>query len=268
MTESQDALAHLAWQVELGADEAILDAPGEPVRGGGESQPGTVGDRAGRAGPASRPPREGARQGRRRRRRRGAGAGPGGCRRRPAGPAGRACGFEACELRHGARNLVFSDGNPAGARDDRGRGTGPGRGHPGQALRRARGAASGRDAACHRAVAHRRRRGGRGLHHQHAALATAAEPRSDAGGNLDAAALRAAARGTGGAGGPDPHGQLGLFRPSGQARHHPDARQLGGDAGPPRAADVPPGLSAAQPGGQAGGLGGPPVAQGETSGGP
>jgi hypothetical protein len=27
MTESQDALAHLAWQVELGADEAILDAP-------------------------------------------------------------------------------------------------------------------------------------------------------------------------------------------------------------------------------------------------
>ena len=27
MTESHDALAHLAWQVELGADEAILDAP-------------------------------------------------------------------------------------------------------------------------------------------------------------------------------------------------------------------------------------------------
>jgi hypothetical protein len=39
MTESQDALAHLAWQVELGADEAILDAPVNRFEDGREAEP-------------------------------------------------------------------------------------------------------------------------------------------------------------------------------------------------------------------------------------
>jgi uracil-DNA glycosylase family 4 len=44
-------------------------------------------------------------------------------------------GFEACELRHGARNLVFSDGNPEARVMIVGEAPGTGRGHPGQALR-------------------------------------------------------------------------------------------------------------------------------------
>ncbi|MDG4649853.1 uracil-DNA glycosylase [Roseibacterium sp. SDUM158017] len=121
-TESHDALAQLAWQVELGADEAILDAPVNRF-----DLPETARKAPAPAAPAPAAP---------------APAVPG-----PAAPAvvapaaavvdekavadaatalardtAAAAGslqdlqaslaaFEGCELRHGARNLVFSDGD-------------------------------------------------------------------------------------------------------------------------------------------------------------
>jgi uracil-DNA glycosylase len=105
-------------------------------------------------------------------------------------------GFEGCELRHGARNLVFSDGNPearvmivgeAPGRDEDIQGK-PFVGRAGQLLD-AMLSAIGLSRTAEDASQVR-------LHHQHAALAPAAEPRPDARGDRDAAALRAAARGT------------------------------------------------------------------------
>jgi hypothetical protein len=55
-------------------------------------------------------------------------------------------------------------------------------------------------------------------------------------------------------------------RPSGQARHHPAARHMGGGAGPPRAADVPPAYLLRNPAAKRRGLGRSPVAAGETRG--
>jgi uracil-DNA glycosylase family 4 len=113
MTESQDALAHLAWQVELGADEAILDAPvnrfetveTEAVRAprhcAGLRTPAPAAlaaqtpDKASEAAAAVAQAKALAES---------AGTLP----ELQAALAG----FEACELRHGARNLVFSDGDP------------------------------------------------------------------------------------------------------------------------------------------------------------
>ena len=96
-----DLLAALAWQVELGADEAIGDAP---VNRFELAAPRRLRARAAATG--ARP---------------GAGAGRGaGQRRRSRPPAAtsralRAAmqAFDGCALKHGARNLVFADGNPA-----------------------------------------------------------------------------------------------------------------------------------------------------------
>jgi hypothetical protein len=57
MTESQDALAHLAWQVELGADEAILDAPVNRFEAAESRARYRRPDCRGRGRPAVRPPR-------------------------------------------------------------------------------------------------------------------------------------------------------------------------------------------------------------------
>jgi uracil-DNA glycosylase family 4 len=112
MTESHDALAHLAWQVELGADEAILDAPVNRFEAAEKSSPvpssiaqaiqapapppvAQVPDKAADAAVAVAQ----------------AEALAASARSLPELQAALA-GFEQCELRHGARNLVFSDGNP------------------------------------------------------------------------------------------------------------------------------------------------------------
>jgi hypothetical protein len=113
MTESQDALAHLAWQVELGADEAILDAPVNRFELPQAVRPPAIAQALQDARRRRDWPRT-ARQGEGRR--------PQPPWRRPRRRAERAgtlpelqaalAGFEGCELRHGARNLVFSDGDP------------------------------------------------------------------------------------------------------------------------------------------------------------
>jgi uracil-DNA glycosylase family 4 len=113
LTESQDALALLAWQVELGADEAILDAPVDRFDAVEEPRPVSPS----LAGAVARPPS------------------PAPVPSAPDKAAVAAAavshaqalaasatslpqlqaalaGFEACDLRYGARNLVFSDGNP------------------------------------------------------------------------------------------------------------------------------------------------------------
>lgn len=97
------ALALLEWQREMGADEAILDAPldrfAEPIRPPAQAE-----------GPPPEPPRPEL---------------PGleGLAQRAAAMAGKAAtlddlariqaGFEGLEIRRGARNFVFADGNPA-----------------------------------------------------------------------------------------------------------------------------------------------------------
>ena len=105
MTEhspSRDALALLAWQIELGADEAIGDAPVDRFALA-EALP-----TAAKAAPVAHPvepvgePLAEAR------------AAAGAAQDLEALKAALA-DFPHCELRHGARNLVFSDGNP-GAR--------------------------------------------------------------------------------------------------------------------------------------------------------
>jgi hypothetical protein len=126
MTESHDALAHLAWQVELGADEAILDAPVNRFEAAEKASPvpssiaqaiqapapppvAQVPDKAADAAVAVAQ----------------AEALAASARSLPELQAALA-GFEQCELRHGARNLVFLRRQPGGPRDDRGRGTGAG----------------------------------------------------------------------------------------------------------------------------------------------
>jgi DNA polymerase len=108
-TESQDALAHLAWQVELGADEAILDAPvnrfelpdtarkppatPRPVQAAPE--PDARASAASEAAVAilqAKDFAEGAAD--------------------LADLEARLAAFEGCDLRQGARTCVFADGDP------------------------------------------------------------------------------------------------------------------------------------------------------------
>jgi DNA polymerase len=113
-TESQDALAQLAWQVELGADEAVLDVPVNRFALPQASRKAPAPEDRDSPPPSAPVP--------------------------PTAPAGEPAaasgatdlaqhlasgaqtlaelrdalaGFEHCELRHGARNLVFADGNPS-----------------------------------------------------------------------------------------------------------------------------------------------------------
>jgi uracil-DNA glycosylase len=101
-----DDLALLAWQVELGADEAILEAPVDRFRAP-EAPFEAVRDAVGAPAPAPVAP--------------AVAADP------VAGTAALAAAatslealratvaaFEGCALKRGARNLVFADGNPAG----------------------------------------------------------------------------------------------------------------------------------------------------------
>ena len=113
ITESQDALAHLAWQVELGADEAILDAPVNRLEAVEMAipVPSTLAKAVQApqtAPPVAKTPDKAAT----------AAAAVSHAQALAAAAGSLAqlrnalAGFEACDLRHGARNLVFSDGNP------------------------------------------------------------------------------------------------------------------------------------------------------------
>jgi DNA polymerase len=111
-TDAHDAWAALAWQVELGADEAILDAPVNRFELEAKPAPPA---RTAAAAPSPVPPAPAAAPAP------DPAAGPAEAARLAAAAtslpelrAALAC-FEGCELRHGARNLVFSDGHP-GAR--------------------------------------------------------------------------------------------------------------------------------------------------------
>ena len=151
------------WQVELGADEAI----GERRSTASRFRPPPAAAAAG-AVPAATPPRRPPRRGR------------GGARRRlrrSRGLSAAMAAFEGCALKQGARNLVFADGDPRGAGHGDRRGARARRGPRGPALRRAVGPAPRPDARRDRAVAAGRGSAGRGLHHQRAAVAAAAEPR-------------------------------------------------------------------------------------------
>jgi uracil-DNA glycosylase family 4 len=114
MTESQDALAHLAWQVELGADEAILDAPVnrfETVETEAVRAPSAIAQALRTPAPAAlaaQTPDKASEA--------AAAVAQAKALAESAGtlPELQAAlaGFEGCELRHGARSLVFSDGDP------------------------------------------------------------------------------------------------------------------------------------------------------------
>ncbi|MBF9032764.1 uracil-DNA glycosylase [Rhodobacterales bacterium HKCCE2091] len=108
-------LALLAWQIELGADEAMLDEPVDcftlpkrtPWRIGPGAQPAT--ERPPPAGTAPAPAPQALPQ-----------VDPVAEARRAAGQARDLAGLEAaiaafphCDLKLGARNTVFADGNPA-----------------------------------------------------------------------------------------------------------------------------------------------------------
>jgi DNA polymerase len=91
-------LAALAWQVEMGADEAIGEAPVERFA--------TASTKAvPRAAPTALAPLPGSEDA-------GSEALAADCGDLAALPAAME-GFEGCALKRGARNLVFSDGNPA-----------------------------------------------------------------------------------------------------------------------------------------------------------
>jgi DNA polymerase len=111
-TESQDALAHLAWQVELGADEAILDVPvnrfelPQAAAKPAPAAPPTPAARVATPAPAERDEGQAALAAIDDARRRAEGAGTLEALREAL------AGFQGCDLRHGARNLVFADGDP------------------------------------------------------------------------------------------------------------------------------------------------------------
>jgi uracil-DNA glycosylase family 4 len=114
MTESQDALAHLAWQVELGADEAILDAPVNRFEEAERSSPVPSAIAQALQEPKAAPP-VAARPGKAEQAAAVVSAAEALAASASTLPELEAtlAGFEACDLRHGARNLVFFDGNPA-----------------------------------------------------------------------------------------------------------------------------------------------------------
>lgn len=102
--ESDKAWAALAWQVELGADEAILDQPVDrfalktsdatpKTAGASNAKPPTP------ALPAAADPIQAAKS-------------MAEAANDLSGLRAALGAFDHCELRHGARNLVFSDGNP------------------------------------------------------------------------------------------------------------------------------------------------------------
>ena len=106
-TDRQDALAALAWQIELGADEAIgdapvnrlappVDAPSAPVAPVPEAVEAVQEHAPAPAAPADA----------------GAGALAAGCADLAALKAAMES-FEGCALKKGARSTVFADGNPA-----------------------------------------------------------------------------------------------------------------------------------------------------------
>ena len=98
--------------------------------------------------------------------------------------------FDLCDLREGARQLVFADGNPDADAMIVGEAPGARRGPRGQALRRTGGAASRQNARRGRTleiVGGSRRRD---LHHQRPALAPARKPRPQPRGDRHAAAFR------------------------------------------------------------------------------
>ncbi len=101
------ALAALAWQVELGADEAIGESPVDRYAVAAEAAGKAVAARAQAApaapapapAPASDPVADAARAAR--------------AAQDLAGLRAAMAAFEGCELKRGARNLVFCDGDPA-----------------------------------------------------------------------------------------------------------------------------------------------------------
>ena len=140
------ALAALAWQVELGADEAIGEAPVDRFEAL-ERAPRPGAAIAAAPAPAPAPAR---------RRALGTAALAAACADLAALRAAMA-GFEGCALKHGARNLVFADGNPAARVMVIGEAPGRDEDLRRAAVRRALGAAARPDAGGDRAVAGGRR---------------------------------------------------------------------------------------------------------------
>jgi len=102
----QDALALLSWQVELGADEAILEAPTDRFAlGAASARPAAPKPVA--AGPAPPAPSDRTPDATER-----AAAAAGAAGDLPALCAALEA-FEACPLKHSAKQVVFSDGDPA-----------------------------------------------------------------------------------------------------------------------------------------------------------
>ncbi|PZX19559.1 DNA polymerase [Palleronia aestuarii] len=100
----QSLLAALAWQVELGADEAIAETPVDRYALGPASAPAAP--RTASADPGPLPVAEETDPVRVARQAAGAAVDLEGLRAAMAA-------FEGCDLKRGARNLVFSDGDPA-----------------------------------------------------------------------------------------------------------------------------------------------------------
>ena len=104
------ALAALAWQVDLGADEAIGDAPVNRYAVAAEAKAARAKAEAETEAPAPAPAAPAA----------AAPADDAATEARQLAGAARTlddlrlalAGFERCDLRHGARSLVFSDGDP------------------------------------------------------------------------------------------------------------------------------------------------------------
>ena len=166
--ETHAALALLEWQIELGATEAIGDAPVNRFEVA-EAAPST---RAA-AVPAALPPEPATAADPVAEAKAAAAAAPDLAALREAIAA-----FDHCELKRGARTLVFADGNPAARVMIVGEAPGPGGGPAGPALRRARRAAARPDGRRPSASTVRSPDAEpRALHHQRAALAPAAEPR-------------------------------------------------------------------------------------------
>jgi hypothetical protein len=206
------ALAALAWEVEAGADETMLDAPvnrydlraeaPKPLATSAAPDPGRTDPVAtARAMAEQAQTLDALREA--------------------------ITGFDLCDLKKGARNTVFADGNPKarvlilgeapGAEEDR-----EGRPFVGRA-----GQLAGPDVRRHRPVTHQPRCRTCALHHQRHALAPPGEPRPGPGRDRDDAALRRASHRTG-----RPAGDRGCrqhlpFRPDRRQGHPSGARATG-----------------------------------------